>query len=122
MTDIVKEPKVKVRIINHDSLNWCVQVCKEVKDKETEETSWVWKDDGFYGSHLDWAVNGAIKRGYPLDLAEDLIVSFNTFLKELYYQVYGAIDKNDLPAYQHPKFMKIEGKLPPKKTRKPKGK
>lgn len=87
-TIVKDEPPVKVRIISVDKLNWGVQLAKKV-EKEDEEPYWIWKTQGYYGEHLGWAINSALKLGYPANQAleldkflNDLLLSIRNDVKE----------------------------------------
>lgn len=60
-------PKLKegqVRIVKADALNYAVEVVRIVKKKDGPEVL-EWKEHGYYGHRLDWAVKSAMMQSVP---------------------------------------------------------
>jgi hypothetical protein len=60
-------PKLKegqVRIVKADPLNYAVEVVRIVKKKDGPEVL-EWKEHGYYGHRLDWAVKSALMQHLP---------------------------------------------------------
>lgn len=60
-------PKLKegqVRIVKADALNYAVEVVRVVKKKDGSEVL-EWKEHGYYGHRLEWAVKSAMMQHIP---------------------------------------------------------
>jgi hypothetical protein len=54
------------KVVKVDDLNYAVQRYENIVNSKTKESRKDWKDVGYFGHRLDWAVESAIFKSMPL--------------------------------------------------------